>query len=171
MHATQHFSQLAKTSSEVLVLFQQPTYVKAVSQLAWTSKLRPGIYKSSMMTCKQAAILNEEPCYSIIIEKKTAKKLYLCLIVGVLCKFIVSLYSLRWNHVTVNYLISDKGYEKIWWKVRGYECILRLITAAVDRVFINAWSPNLTFWIPYAWSHKLLSNAAGCEAPGLTGHK
>jgi len=32
--------------------FQQPTYVKAVSQLACTSKLRPGIYKSSIMTCK-----------------------------------------------------------------------------------------------------------------------
>jgi len=30
---------------------------------------------------------------------------------------------LRWNYVTINYLISDKGYEKIWWKVRGYECI------------------------------------------------
>jgi len=27
-----------------------------------------------MMTCKQMAILNEEPCYSIIIEKKAAKK-------------------------------------------------------------------------------------------------
>ena len=26
------------------------------------------------MTCKQVAILNEEPCYSIIIEKKMAKK-------------------------------------------------------------------------------------------------
>jgi len=49
--------------------------VKAVSQLAWTSKLRPGIHKSSMMTCKQVAILNEEPCYSIITEKKQQKTL------------------------------------------------------------------------------------------------
>jgi len=58
-----------------LCYFQQPTYVKAVSQLAWTSKLRPGIYKSSMMACKQVAILNEERCNSIFIEKKkTAKK-------------------------------------------------------------------------------------------------
>jgi len=56
-----------------LCYFQQPTYVTAVSQLAWTSKLRPGIYKSSMMTRKQVAILNEKPCYSIIVEKKAAK--------------------------------------------------------------------------------------------------
>ena len=65
------FSQLAKTSSEVLVLFSTTyLHMKAVSQLAWTSKLRPGIYKSSIMTCKQVAILNEEPCNTIIIEKK-----------------------------------------------------------------------------------------------------
>ena len=42
--------------------------------------------------------------------KKTTKKHYLCLIFGVLCKYIVSLYSWRWNCVTTNYS---------WFQTRG----------------------------------------------------
>jgi len=43
----------------------------------------------------QVAISNEGPCYNMITEKQQQKKRYLCLIFGVLCKYIVSLYSLR----------------------------------------------------------------------------
>jgi len=31
---------------------QQITYVKAVSQLSYTSKVRPGIFQSPMKTCE-----------------------------------------------------------------------------------------------------------------------
>jgi len=30
------------------------------------------------------------------------------------------------------YLPSDKGYEKILWKLRGYECVERLRTTVLD---------------------------------------
>jgi len=57
----------------------------------------------------QVAISNEGPCCSMITEKKQ-KKHYLCLIFGALCKYIVSLYSLRWNCVTTSYS---------WFQTRG----------------------------------------------------
>ena len=46
-------SQLAKAALKVLVSFptNPVTYVKAVSQLSYTSKARPGIFQSPMKTC------------------------------------------------------------------------------------------------------------------------
>ena len=68
----------------------------------------------------QVGISNDGPGYSMITEKQQQKKHYLCLIFGVLCKYIVSLHSLRWNCVTTNYSwLQTSGTRKFYERSGG----------------------------------------------------
>ena len=101
--------QLATAALKCLCHLQQITYAKAVSQLSYTSNVRPGMFQSPMKTCEwRPQTKSLTAAWSL---KKITKEP--CLIVGVpYCNFIV--ISLQWNSVSINYyLISDKGYEKI----------------------------------------------------------
>jgi len=57
----------------MLKRFLGPQYVKAVSQLSYTSKVRPGTFQSLMKNVR-VAISNKEPHCSTIIEKKKQTK-------------------------------------------------------------------------------------------------
>ena len=59
-----------------------------------------------------------------------------CCKVTFLCESLIQLLKNLWHHVNYvgnsNYLPSDKGYERILWNLRGYECVERLRTTAVE---------------------------------------